>query len=170
MDETAKPAENLKRKHDHERTDAKAKPVVAFAAGMAGLVVFGLVISLITFRFFVKRQPLGPPASPFENVRTLPPEPRLQVNAPQDLERYKAEQTKMLDSYGWVDQKAGIVRIPVERAMDILLQQGFPVRSNSPETSGTLQASTSESSRTTASGQTLQTGPGSGSTGLRRQE
>src|SRR5208282_5249649 len=34
-----------------------------------------------------------------------------------------------LHSYGWVDEKAGTVRIPIERAMDLLVQRGLPVRS-----------------------------------------
>ena len=166
MDETTKPAENARPRHDHERTDAKAKPIVVFAVGMAGLVVFGLVVSLIAFDYFVKHQSLGPPASPFENVRQLPPEPRLQVNAPQDLERYKEEETKVLDSYGWVDQKAGIVRIPIARAMDVLLHEGFPVRKNAPEHPDG-QASVGRSGSAAIAGR-QQMASDSGTTGLRR--
>jgi len=66
----------------------------------------------------------------------LPPEPRLQVSAPKDLEQYKAAQGEILNSYGWVDQKAGIVRIPIERAMDILVQRGLPVRGAAPAKQG----------------------------------
>jgi hypothetical protein len=54
----------------------------------------------------------------------------LQITAPQDLKRYRSEQDKALNSYGWVDPDAGIVRIPVTHAMEILLQKGFPARSN----------------------------------------
>ena len=169
MDEkVVTPAENVRRKHDHERTDAKAKPLVVFAAGMAGLVIFGLVVSLITFRYFVKHQSLGPPASPFENVRQLPPEPRLQVNAPQDLERYRIEQDKVLDSYGWVDHKAGIVRIPITRAMDILLQQGFPVRRGSPSNSEMLQAVAPSPAGTVGAGKHPNMTSASGTTERRR--
>ena len=35
-------------------------------------------------------------------------------------------------SPGWVDQKTGVVRIPISRAMDLLLERGLPVRSNRP--------------------------------------
>ena len=139
MDETTKPVQPVQRKRDHERSDAPAKPLLVFAAGMAGLVVFGLVVSLVVFNYFVKHQPLGPPASPFENVRMLPPGPRLQVTAPQDLARYKAEQEMILNSYGWVDQKAGIVRIPIKDAMSLVLQRGFPVRNNGPKNSTEFQ-------------------------------
>jgi len=93
------------------------------------------------FSYFVGHQGLGPPASPFEDVRTLPSGPRLQVTAPQDLKRYQGAQAEILNSYGWVDQKAGIVRIPVERAMDILLQKGLPVRGVASPNPGKPKAS-----------------------------
>jgi hypothetical protein len=71
----------------------------------------------------------------------LPPEPRLQVSAPNDLKQYQAAQGEILNSYGWVDQKAGIVRIPIDRAMDILLQKGLPVRRATPAKRGVLKTS-----------------------------
>ncbi len=39
----------------------------------------------------------------------------------------KEEQT--LSSYDYIDQKAGTVRIPIDRAMDLIAQRGLPVRS-----------------------------------------
>ena len=71
----------------------------------------------------------------------LPPEPRLQVSAPTDLKQYKAAQEGILNSYGWVDQQAGIVRIPIDRAMDILLQEGLPVRGATPAKRDALKTS-----------------------------
>jgi hypothetical protein len=54
------------------------------------------------------------------------PEPRLQVDEVRDLGRLHEHEDSILNSYGWVDQKAGIVRIPIERAMDIVAQRGLP--------------------------------------------
>jgi hypothetical protein len=31
-----------------------------------------------------------------------------------------------LNSYGWVDRTAGIARIPIDRAMQLLLERGLP--------------------------------------------
>jgi hypothetical protein len=95
-------------------------------------VLFGVLASAWAFHFFVHHTPMGPPASPFEDVRELPPDLRLQSTAPLDLKRYRDDQEKILAGYGWVDPHAGIVRIPVERAMDLLLQKGYPVRGSSP--------------------------------------
>ena len=120
----------------YETSDANIRNLVIFGLCLALMVVAGLIVSRGVFRYFVGHQGLGPPASPFEDVRMLPPGPRLQVAAPQDLKRYEGAQFEVLNSYGWVDEKSGIVRIPVERAMDILLQKGLPVRViNSPNPS-----------------------------------
>ncbi len=124
MDEPAKGTERAKR--GYEGSDISVGRLFAFAGGVAGLVIFGVVASAVVFRFFVRHQPLGPPASPFENVRPLPPQPRLQTEAPEDLKRYRTDQDKILNGYGWVDQNAGTVRIPIDQAMDILLQKWLP--------------------------------------------
>ena len=57
----------------------------------------------------------------------LPPEPRLQVAPPQELQTYKATEQARLSTYGWVNKQAGIVHIPIERAMQIIAQSGLPV-------------------------------------------
>jgi len=130
-----------KPRQGHETRDASIRNLIIFGAGLALLVVAGLLVSRALFLYFVGRQGLGPPASPFENVRTLPPEPRLQVSAPSDLKQYKAAQEETLNSYGWVDEKAGIVRIPIDRAMDILLEKGLPARGAAPAKGGALKTS-----------------------------
>jgi len=115
-------------RRSHETTDANLRDLLIFGVCLTLLVLGGLVVSRGIFNYFAGHQGLGPPASPFENVRMLPPGPRLQVRAPQDLEQYKAAQEEILNTYGWVDRKAGIVRIPIDRAMGILLQKGLPAR------------------------------------------
>jgi hypothetical protein len=74
-------------------------------------------------------QSLGKPASPFENARVLPPAPRLQVEPRAELHAYCEQQDKLLNTYGWADEHNGVVRIPVDRAMELTLQQGLPSRS-----------------------------------------
>jgi hypothetical protein len=137
MSEPFKEPEHLQR--GYEDSDVSVGRLFAFAGGVVGLVVLGVLGSAFVFHFFVSHQPLGPPASPFENVRSLPPEPRLQTAAPLDLKTYRTGQDKILEGYGWVDPHAGIVRIPVNRAMDLLLQKGYPVRGSSPAEAGQVK-------------------------------
>ena len=47
--------------------------------------------------------------------------------AAEDLQKMYAKQQQELETYAWEDRKAGIVRIPIERAMDLLLEKGLPV-------------------------------------------
>ena len=54
------------------------------------------------------------------------PQPRLQRTPILDLRAIRAEEDKVLDSYAWVDQKQGIVRIPVAQAIDVLAKRGLP--------------------------------------------
>lgn len=50
----------------------------------------------------------------------IPTEPRLQSNPAADLAAERAREQALLSRYVWVDRDAGIARIPVDRAMDIL--------------------------------------------------
>lgn len=112
----------------HETSDVNVRPLAYFG----GVLFLVLVLTLISMRWvffhYAKSQPLGPPPTPFENARTLPPAPRLQVEPRLELEHYRQQQQQMLTSYGWVDRPNGIVRIPIDRAITLLLERGLPTR------------------------------------------
>jgi hypothetical protein len=42
------------------------------------------------------------------------------------LHNLRESEKARLTSYGWVDRKAGTVRIPIERAMDLVAERGVP--------------------------------------------
>ncbi|HEV2348818.1 MAG TPA: hypothetical protein VG028_03125 [Terriglobia bacterium] len=113
----------------HELTDASMSGLVKFGIGLFFLIVAVLVGMRWMFNYFSATQQLGPPASPFAESQAPPPGPGLQVHPALDLKRLLQDENEKLNSYGWVDQKAGIVRIPIERAMDLVLKNGLPVRS-----------------------------------------
>ncbi len=52
------------------------------------------------------------------------------------LRQLRATEDAALTTYGWVDRKNGIVHIPIDRAMDLILQRGLPTRP--PEQPGTV--------------------------------
>jgi len=77
---------------------------------------------------------------------TLPPQPRLQTTPWQDLKRFRADEDLYLRSYGWIDQKAGVAHLPIEKAKELLVQQGLPARAGQQDPSeGTHVASGGES-------------------------
>lgn len=120
-------------KRGYEDSSVSVKQLFAFAMGIVAMVLVGVLVSALTFKFFVRHTPMGPSASPFEkeDARDMPPDLRLQTKAPEDLKNYRDSQDKILAGYGWVDSKAGVVRIPVDRAMELLLQKGYPSRGSS---------------------------------------
>jgi hypothetical protein len=56
------------------------------------------------------------------------PQPVLEDNERQQFSALVEKQDEILASYDWVDQKNGVVRIPIDKAMDLLAQRGLPVR------------------------------------------
>lgn len=118
------------REDGYERRDASIRGLLLFGLGLAIVIVFTFFAMKWTFNWLSAETPLGSPAAPFEapNTRPLPPSPRVQPNPHMDLASYCKQQVNTLNSYGWIDKQNGVVRIPVDRAMDLLLQQGFPSR------------------------------------------
>ena len=114
----------------HETTDVNISGILLFGAG---LIVSAILISFVVwvlFKYFEAREarrvvPEYPLAS--HEVR-VPPEPRLQTNPRADLQELRAQEDQILDSYGWIDKNAGVVRIPIEEAMKLTVQRGLPAR------------------------------------------
>ena len=66
--------------------------------------------------------------SSFVGQRVLPPEPRLQVDEPGTWQHQLAVEKSQTEEYAWVNQAAGVVRIPVERAIERVAERGLPAR------------------------------------------
>ena len=116
----------------HETTDASMSGLVKFGIGLFLLIVAVLVGMVWMFKYFSTTQQLGPPASPFTESQTPPRGPLLQVYPRRDLKSLHLDENEKLNSYGWMDQKSGIVRIPIDRAMELLVKNGLPVRTGNP--------------------------------------
>ena len=113
----------------HEPGDVDTSFLTKFGIGMFFLIIVFLFGLWGLFEYFVKREAdLGPPPSQGVGVtaQKLPPEPRLQRNPVRDMQEMRAAEDQVLHQYGWVDPDKGIVRIPVDRAMDIIAKKGLP--------------------------------------------
>jgi hypothetical protein len=56
------------------------------------------------------------------------PTPRLELDdGNQDLTELHGREDLLLDHYTWVDKPGGAVRIPIDRAMELIAQRGLPV-------------------------------------------
>ena len=107
----------------HEHSDVRARPVAVAGIGLFVILVLVAAAMLGFYQVLAMRAArLSPPANPLAAAEgpRLPPEPRLQVHPVRDLHELRAAESAILDHYGWVDQKAGVVRIPIDRAIDLL--------------------------------------------------
>jgi hypothetical protein len=62
----------------------------------------------------------------------VPPGPRLLTDEPLNLQQFQSREAEVLHQYGVADQAAGVVRVPIDRAKELLLQRGLPVRAGQP--------------------------------------
>ena len=68
----------------------------------------------------------NPAALMMKDRSQLPPEPRLQAQPKVELKDLRADEEAILNSYGWVNPDKGIVRIPIDQAIDLVAQKGLP--------------------------------------------
>ena len=113
----------------HEVRDVQVRPIATFAIGLVMLTGVVLLLMGWLFNHFAARQAkLDVPPSPVGVAWEGPPEPRLEVALDQVLQEVRADESALLHSYSWVDRQAGIVRIPIDHAMTLLLERGLPAR------------------------------------------
>ncbi|HEX7879421.1 MAG TPA: hypothetical protein VF720_08430 [Candidatus Eisenbacteria bacterium] len=115
----------------HEISEIQPKPILAFLILIAIFSAFCFGIIVVYFRFLAadaaKHSPRPSPLITQGSAR-VPPEPRLQVDAWGDWDSYKADQDRQLGHYSWANKDSLTIRMPIERAMEIVLQRGLPAR------------------------------------------
>ena len=119
----------------YEHTDIEPGVGYRFALWLAVSMVLSAALVYGTFVFLGSRA-----ATNDELARTFPlargvsqepPSPRLQAQPFKDIYQLRSEQRGALTSYGWVDKASGVVHIPIDRAMELMLQRGLPARGES---------------------------------------
>jgi hypothetical protein len=107
--------------------EINVRAVVLFGVALALSVIASMILMWFMFRYFDRRaddlaeRTVSPLVAPGE--RRLPPEPRLQAQPPVEMIALRAAEDSVLTGYGWVDEQAGIVRIPVDAAMDLVAER-----------------------------------------------
>ena len=126
---------------EFEREDMSARSVFSFLIGLAAVCVLVYFILRGMYVYLDAYQKAHqPPQSPLVKTTeadtrmvgpediTKFPQPRLEKDERLEINDFRLEEEKMLNSYGWVDQQAGVVHIPIERAMQLVAQRGLPTR------------------------------------------
>jgi hypothetical protein len=126
------PEESLRNRY--EVRDANLPHLLIFGAIMAVTLIVVAVVVWALFHVLARMQAEeGPAQAAFQNVQTLPPQPRLQPDPAVDLEHLRADEESKAGQYGWVDKQQGRVRIPVDRAMDLAIDRHIFQSRSGPE-------------------------------------
>jgi hypothetical protein len=124
----------------YEKRDANAKWILGI---VAFLLIAGLIMHFMLAGMMERLEKTSYPTDAWKGVRRgseaalqAKDVPHLQIVPAMNLEDFRAKEEAELNSYGWINRTAGVVRIPIARAMDLLLERGLPVRAgtNAPAT------------------------------------
>jgi hypothetical protein len=139
----------------HEESDINIRAIVTFVVVLTTIAVLIQLSMYGLFKVFEKIEdrtetsvsPLAPSPTQLTTEKVTGfPAPSLQQTPWADLTKLRAEEAAYLHGYGWVDQKTGIGRIPIDRAKALLLEKGLAVRPEPVDASeGTHVAATGES-------------------------
>lgn len=115
----------------HNKTVQEENPTTAFEPSdwslrPVALIYLGIPVLLVISCFvLVAAYPTALP----DVDRTLhitPPGPRLETDAEGDLQKFRADEKRRLNTYYWIDKQKGVVHIPIEQAMKKLAASGAP--------------------------------------------
>jgi hypothetical protein len=111
----------------HETRDFNMRVIVLFGASLVVLLAGSLALMAWLFALFnVTPKGYGVRGAPVAATPPSPPGPRLQASPTQDMQDMFQAENAQLHSYGWVDRSAGMVRMPIDRAMEFVVRQGLP--------------------------------------------
>ena len=114
----------------YERRDVNPRAILWLMAGVTGCALVAMAALWILINAFERQAASRDPArSPLVGERLPSAAPELQPTPVHDYQAFQASQERALTTYGWVDREKSIVRLPVERAMQLLLERGEPTTS-----------------------------------------
>lgn len=106
---------------DYEEKRMPSRQIIVWLVGL-----LGSLIAIMALMFVLYGAPQAQPQGELVTTRKML-QPALQANPAKTMKKFKQEQLDQLSSYGWVDKGQGVVRIPIEAAMDLAVKKGlFP--------------------------------------------
>lgn len=118
--------DHMKNDRKYETRDADFPRVMATAVSLIGVMVVGMVLAWAVYE--IVRSQGAKPAGRAEtfavpDTLTPPPGPNLEADPSASLLKLRAAEDSLLGGYGWIDSARGVARIPVDRAMELYIQQ-----------------------------------------------
>jgi len=110
----------------YERRDVHIPGLTAFFVSLMIFMVGALIIGVGLHKgyLYIERSRKAD-VSPLADLKRQPPAPRLQVDPTADMVHFRAIEEKALTTYGWVDKQQGVVRLPIDRAIELVAERGL---------------------------------------------
>jgi hypothetical protein len=115
----------------YEHTDANVWIIVKFLFWLAiSAVIIHVGLGLLYALLIEQAEETGEQRYPLATAQgeRLPPTPRLQQFPRNELYQFREGEETFLEGYGWMNKEAGIVHIPIEDAMRLMVERGLPSR------------------------------------------
>ena len=115
-------------------------------AGVGLAVITALGMALMAWMFASLAADVAPPVPLSESMLAVQPaqvEPRLEPNLGLRLQEMRQSEAEWLRSYAWIDPKTGIARIPIDRAVQLLVAGQAETQLNAPPADAGLPPSAS---------------------------
>lgn len=126
--------------HEHREVSVRFIVISLIVLLVGTFMVCLLVVGI--FQYF--HNTYLPPAAT-QAQQTIPPEPRIEEKPYLQLQNVRALEDHVLSTYAWVDKSEGTVRVPIDRAIDMVAQKGLPYHNYLPDiTAGRTPSKASE--------------------------
>ena len=108
------------KRFDYERSDVGVRLVGWLAGGLATFIAVTPLVLPAMFPLATKH------TTPTSRPALSSDAPPLEVAPRATLQATREGQARIERGYGWAERRRGEVRIPIDRAMEILLRKGLP--------------------------------------------
>lgn len=105
---------------DYERTDASARGIAWTTAGIGVALLAVLVSSAVLYRHWAAEKH----TTALSKQTSFANGPQVRTSIETDWAQQDSLVREHLTTYGWIDRERGVVRIPVDRAMELLAREG----------------------------------------------
>jgi hypothetical protein len=113
----------------HEINTVRLAPIIVFAVILVVVSIATFItVKGILYLFEVNLAKADRALPALAESNPIPPEPRLQVASGDDLRRLRATEEETLHTYHWIDKNNGVVGLPIDRAMALVVERGLPAR------------------------------------------
>jgi len=108
----------------YETKDIKARPLLIFVSGLT-IMCICVFLTVHSLQKSITRDLVQERGAdhPMAGQRTAPRGPLLQAHPTREIEELMVVEENTLSTFAWIDSQAGIVRLPIELAMQVYLER-----------------------------------------------